>query len=52
MFLCVSFVSVRCLYNVLNRHNPFSVVYDDRSREWRQISLIPVMPSFSYRITF
>ena len=22
------------------------------AREWRQISLIPVMPSFSYRITF
>ena len=40
------------VYNVMNRHNPFSVVYDDRSREWRQISLIPVMPSFSYRITF
>ena len=40
------------VYNVMNRHNPFSVVYDDRSREWRQISLIPIMPSFSYRITF
>ena len=38
------------VYNVLNRHNPFSVIYDDRSREWRQVSLIPIMPSFSYRI--
>lgn len=40
------------VYNVLNRHNPFSVIYDDRSREWRQVSLIPIMPSFSYRVTF
>ena len=40
------------VYNVLNRHNPFSVIYDDRSREWKQVSLIPVMPSFSYRILF
>lgn len=40
------------VYNVQNRHNPFSIIYDDRSREWRQISLIPVMPSFSYRISF
>lgn len=40
------------VYNVLNRHNPFSIIYDDRSREWRQISLIPIMPSFEYRIQF
>lgn len=40
------------VYNVLNRHNPFTITYDDRSREWRQISLIPIMPSFSYRISF
>lgn len=40
------------VYNVLNRHNPFTVIYDDRSREWRQVSLLPIMPSFSYRITF
>lgn len=40
------------IYNVFNRHNPFSVVYDNRSREWQQISLIPFMPGFSYRIVF
>lgn len=40
------------VYNVLNRHNPFTITYDSRSREWRQISLIPIMPSFSYRISF
>lgn len=40
------------VYNVLNRHNPFSIIYDDRSREWKQVSLIPIMPSFSYKISF
>lgn len=39
-------------YNVLNRHNPFSIIYDDRSREWRQLSLLPIMPSFNYKISF
>lgn len=40
------------IYNVLNRHNPFSIIYDDRSGEWRKISLLPIMPSFNYRISF
>ena len=40
------------VYNVLNRHNPFSITYDDRSGQWRQISLLPIMPSISYSIEF
>jgi len=40
------------IYNVLNRHNPFSIIYDDRSREWRQVSLLPIMPSFNYQVSF
>lgn len=40
------------IYNAMNRHNPFSIIYDDRSREWRQISLFPLMPSVNYRISF
>lgn len=40
------------VYNVLNRHNPFAITYDDRSGEWRQISLLPIMPSVSYSISF
>lgn len=39
LLLLVSCTSVR---------DPFTVFYDDRSREWRQVSLIPIMPSFSY----
>lgn len=40
------------IYNVLNRHNPFSVTFDPGSGEWKKISLLPVMPSLSYRIEF
>ena len=40
------------VYNVLNRHNPFAITYDDRSGEWQQISLLPIMPSISYSIDF
>ncbi len=40
------------VYNVFNRHNPFSIIYDDRSREWRQVSLLPILPSLSYNLSF
>ena len=40
------------IYNVTNRHNPFLITYDGEAREWRQISLLPIMPSLSYRIAF
>ena len=40
------------IYNALNRHNPFSVTYDDRTREWKKISLLPIMPSMGYKIEF
>lgn len=40
------------VYNALNRHNPFAFFYDDRTREWRQVSLIPIMPSFFYKFCF
>lgn len=39
------------IYNVLNRHNPFTITYDSKSREWRKISLFPIMPSISYSIS-
>lgn len=40
------------VYNVMNRHNPISVIYDDRDGEWKQVSLIPIMPSLSWRVEF
>ena len=38
--------------NLTNRHNPFFITYDAETKEWKQISLLPIMPSISYRITF
>ena len=40
------------IYNILNRHNPFTITYDDNSMTWRKISLLPIMPNLSYRISF
>lgn len=40
------------VYNVLNRHNPFVVIYDADQGKWRQVSLFPIMPSISYTIEF
>lgn len=40
------------VYNLLNTHNPFMITYDQTDGEWKQISLLPIMPSFSYSIEF
>lgn len=40
------------IYNLLNRHNPFSLSYDPESGKWKQISLLPIMPSLRYSIHF
>lgn len=40
------------IYNVLNRHNPFSLYYDTETYRWKTLSLIPILPNFSYRIEF
>ena len=40
------------VYNVMNRHNPFSIYYDTDSRKWKRLSLIPILPNFSYKILF
>lgn len=40
------------IYNVLNRHNVYSVTYDTTERKWKQISLFPIMPSFSWTMEF
>ncbi|MBR6415288.1 MAG: hypothetical protein IKS22_04185 [Bacteroidales bacterium] len=40
------------VYNLLNIHNPFMITYDQQEKQWKQISLLPIMPSFSYSIEF
>ena len=39
-------------YNILNRHNPFSLSYDTETGQWQQVSLLPIMPSLKYSILF
>ena len=39
------------VYNVLNRHNPSVIFLDNSDRQWKQLSLFPMMPSISYRLT-
>ncbi|MCQ2147842.1 MAG: TonB-dependent receptor plug domain-containing protein [Bacteroidales bacterium] len=40
------------IYNMLNRHNIFTVTYDSGKNEWQKISLFPIMPSLHYSIEF
>lgn len=40
------------IYNILNRHNPFSVVYEAEKYRWKKISILPIMPSISYKMIF
>ena len=40
------------IYNILNRHNPFMLRYNTEAQEWNLISLFPIMPVASVRISF
>ena len=40
------------IYNVLNRHNPFSLTYDTEDRTWKKVSIFPIMPSLSWTLEF
>ena len=40
------------IYNVMNRHNIFSIFYDTEDDLWKSVSLFPIMPSISYQVSF
>ena len=40
------------IYNLLNRHNIYSIMYDPDSRSWKSLSLFPIMPSVSWTQRF
>lgn len=40
------------IYNVLNRHNIFSIYYDGQEHVWKSVSLFPILPSLSYQLVF
>lgn len=38
--------------NVTNHFNPFMLYYDAQAEEFKMIALLPILPNFSYRISF
>ncbi|MCF0165684.1 MAG: hypothetical protein HUJ89_00670 [Bacteroidales bacterium] len=32
--------------------NPFMLYYDTLSENWKMLELLPILPNFSYKITF
>ena len=38
--------------NVTNHFNPFMLYFDAESESWKEIALLPILPNFSYRLTF
>ena len=40
------------IYNLLNRHNVYSILYDADSRSWKSLSLFPIMPTVSWSMEF
>ena len=40
------------IYNLLNRHNIYSIMYDPDTRSWKSLSLFPIMPTVSWTMEF
>ncbi len=40
------------IYNVMNRHNHFSLYYNNEDKEWQQVYIFPMMPSLGYSVEF
>ena len=38
--------------NVTNHFNPFMIYYDADKENWSELALLPILPTFSYRIVF
>ena len=40
------------VYKLLNRHNPFMIRYNPDTHAWNLVSLIPILPSITWRISW
>ncbi|MDO5442816.1 MAG: TonB-dependent receptor [Bacteroidia bacterium] len=40
------------VWNVTNHFNPFLLYFDTDTESWKEIALLPVLPNFSWRISF
>ena len=38
--------------NVTNHFNPFMLFFDTRTESWKEIALLPILPNFSWRLSF
>ena len=38
--------------NVTNHFNPFMLYFDAETESWKEIALMPILPNFSWRVTF
>lgn len=38
--------------NVTNHFNPFMLYYDTGTESWKEIALLPILPNFSWRVSF
>ena len=38
--------------NLLNHFNPFTVYYDTIDGTWKELALLPILPNFSYVVSF
>lgn len=40
------------IYNLLNRHNIYSIMYDPVIKKWKSLSIFPIMPAISWTMDF
>ena len=40
------------IYNLTNRHNAYSLSWDGEAGPWKKLSIFPILPNFTYRISF
>ncbi len=40
------------VYNLTNRHNAYSLSWDSEAGKWKKLSIFPIMPNFTYRVSF
>ncbi|MBR4227919.1 MAG: TonB-dependent receptor plug domain-containing protein [Bacteroidales bacterium] len=38
--------------NVTNHFNPFMIYFDSKTETWYQLALLPILPNFSWRLSF
>ena len=38
------------VYNVFNRHNPYTIFHDEG--KWKQLSIVPIMPSIRWGLSW